>query len=165
MSDINITVTKEEIISLLERYINHPDSKELAKLIGNWMTNNDKSAKQLYKALTGIFPKNMYDEGDFVWIRMDYLSTWKFDRKLTREKNLPNYKISDKNDFILCQIVKKVLYQNHDYEVEYRVVDDNNQIVEITQLVPEESISYREESFFDFIEKMDKPDEEPDLPF
>lgn len=165
MSDINITVTKEEIISLLERYINHPDSKELATLIGTWMTHDEKPAKQLYKAMTGIFPRHMYEPGDFVWVRVDFLSTWKFNKKLTKEKKLPNYETFDNNDYILCNIAEKYLYKSYDYEIAYTVVDDQNNVIEVTQSVDERAVFRKEESFFEFIDKIDTLDKSEDLPF
>lgn len=165
MSDINIIVTTEEIISLLERYINHPDSKELAKLIGTWMTNDEKPAKQLYKGITGIFPRHLYEPGDFVWIKIDFLSTWKFDRKLTKDKKLPNYSTFDNSDYLLCRIDKKYMYKNYDYHIWYNVVDSNDAVIEVTQDIDERIILHKEESFFEFIDKIDKPYEELDLPF
>jgi len=157
---INVQVTATEVKNLLMRHLDIKQSDSVANVIIGHMAQTAKGLPQLFKGLMSIFPTAEYMPGDMLWIKLDSLSSWKYDMPAT--KALPNVK----DDCILAQIIDINIYMDYPYKVNIDAVKTGGKgpVVD-NMMIPDNSIVEKAEDFTDILDDLEKLRDESDLPF
>ena len=159
---INIEMTEDDIRNMLIKKLNAGSCNEpLADLIIGHIEQTGSGLTQLFKGMLGIFPSLKYEVGDYVWIPIKNLPSWKVDLKATEE--LPG--IRDKN--IMVKITDVNPYKPSEYSIEADVIYDGK-IAVVDYNIPESYIMFREESFLEILELIEQFKDEKkgeDVPF
>lgn len=157
---VNIELTTTEVKELLMRHLDIKQAHGVADVIIGHMIQTEKGLGQLFKGLMGVFPTLIYKPKDFVYVKLDYLPSWRMDKAKTAE--LP----SVNNGYILAQIVECNVYKGTPYRVTYDVIKEGEtEPKQDTAEVQEVSIREKAEDFVDILDALEKLKEEKDLPF
>lgn len=155
-----IEVSCTDLRDLLVKHLRIDDSYEVANLIVGHMQLTENGVSQLFKSLLGIFPTLEYKVGDFVWVDMAYLSSWRMDKAKTKE--LP----SCREDRLLCKIVETNVYRGSPYKVRYDIIrEKETDIKSDSSDITASAIRERAEHYLDILELLEKLKEDADLPF
>ncbi len=157
---VNIELTTTEVKDLLMRHLDVKQAHNVADVIIGHMIQTEKGLGQLFKGLIGVFPTLIYREKDFVYVKLDYLPSWRMDKAKTTE--LP----SVKDGYILAQIQECNVYKASPYRVTYDVIKEGETVVK-QEMADIQEISIREkaEDFVDILDALEKLRDEKDLPF
>ena len=123
---VTITLLSDDIKIMLMDKTKMDDN--LATLIIGCLHNSNVGTELLAKALFGIFPKLKYKVGDFVFIPVSSLPTWKTDKDATLK--LP----SCKNECIMAQVVSIDPYNTLTYKVKCTAVSADGHVAFIDVL-------------------------------
>lgn len=163
---IRIEYSQKDIQKALLAHLKDPANTKLAEVIVGYLKNQNHALSGLMKALMNIYPSTFYQKGDMVWIKFSDLPSWKMDKIQT--KTLPNYSSDAKYDRegrLLGQIIEVDPYQESPYKIFFSGYE-GGVIKEISYIAADFNIAYKEESFLnilDGLEKVDAPkqDDEP----
>lgn len=165
---ISVEFSQKDVQKALLTHLKDPTDLKLAETIVGYLAIQDNALPGLMKALMGIYPDTKYKKGDMVWVKFSTLPSWKMDKNQT--KTLPHYSPEtayDREGRILAQITEVNVYNSSPYTIEFSVYE-GGLIKQITYTVADHSIAFKEESFLnilDAVEKVDAPREEEDQPF
>lgn len=158
---INVEVSTAEVKDLLLKNLHGKDASEVADIIIGQLLLTPVGIPQLFKGLLGIFPSLEYEVGDFIWVKLDYLSSWKVDKEKT--KALPNYR----DGYLLCQISETNVYKGSPYKVAYDIIRSGYETLspEVYD-IEASSIKEKAEDFTDILDLLEEIKAKgPDLPF
>lgn len=157
---INMTLTASEVKGMLVKHLDIKQADSVANVIIGHMVQTDKGLGHLFKALVGLFPTAQYTPGQFVWIKSNAVSTWKYDMAAT--KQLPNFK----DEAILGQIIGINVYEGYPYKIAFEAIKTNEKKPsQETMTVDEPSIIEKAEDFTDILDDLEKMKDDADLPF
>lgn len=165
---ISVEFSQKDVQKALLAHFKDPSDLKLVETIVGYLANQDHALPGLMKALMGSYPETKYKKGEMVWIKFSILPTWKMDKKQTT--TLPHYspdKTYDRDGRILAQITEVNIYNPSPYTIEFSVYE-SGVIKQITYSVADHGIAFKEESFLnilDAMEKVEAPREEEDQPF
>jgi hypothetical protein len=154
---VNITLGALDIVTMLMHQTNI--SEDLARVIVGNLCHSSGGLDQLVKALMGVFPTLKYEVGDFVYISVDTLQSWKVDRDATRKLSIC------KDDMIMAQVTETDKYNSSPYRIKATAVLTGGEIGQTDQVIPESYIKGVPEDpteILDLIEELNTP---KDLPF
>lgn len=115
---IDISITQDEILDLLQRRIvEDPCKSELLTLIRAHFSE-DYQLTQLYKTLCGISLEPKVKVGEKYWVQVYNLNSWKMNKSLMRDEKIIQ------EDHILCQIVEINKYDESPIMVSYLCIND-----------------------------------------
>lgn len=167
---ISVEYSQKDIEKALLARLKDPADSKLAETIVGYLSTIDHGLPGLMKALMGSHPSCKYKKGDMVWVKFSILPSWKMDK--TETKTLPHYSSStthDREGIILCQITDTMPYQPNPYQIAYSAFESGKVIKELTYMIGDYSIAYKEESFLDILDSLGKVKEthppEDDQPF
>ena len=129
----------------------------LADLIMGHINHSPVGLEQITKGLLGIFPTAKYSKGEFVYVPVQKLPSW----RINREETLKLASCVD--SFIMAQITHVDIYDSSPYKIAYTAVLTDGKIAETEYSVIEETISHpaeNPEEILEIIENLTKP-----LPF
>ena len=148
---VNITLGVSHIVKML---MHETGIKEdLAKVIVGNLCQSSGGLDQLVRALMGIFPTLKYEVGDFVYINVDTLQSWKADKSATRKLSIC------KDDMIMGKVVETDMYNSTPYRIKATAVLTGGEIGEVEQSIPEDYIKGVPEDpteLLDLIEDLNK---------
>ena len=155
---VSIELTTTEVKELLIRHLDVKQTHMVADLIIGHMVQTEKGLGQLFKGLIGVFPTLVYKEKDFVYVKLDYLPSWRMDKAKTAELPTVN------NGHILAQIIECNPYKGSPYKVSYDVIKEGEIIVkaEMTE-IQEIYIREKAEDFVDILDALEKLKEEKNI--
>lgn len=155
---VSIELTTTEVKELLIRHLDVKQTHMVADLIIGHIIQTEKGLGQLFKGLIGIFPTLVYKEKDFVYVKLDYLPSWRMDKAMTAE--LP----SVNNGHILAQIIECNPYKNSPYKVTYDVIKEGEIVVKAEMAeIQEIYIREKAEDFVDILDALEKLKEEKNI--
>jgi len=155
---VSIELTTTEVKELLMRHLDITQAHNVADVIIGHLVQTEKGLGQLFKGLIGVFPTLVYKEKDFVYVKLDYLPSWRMDKAKTAELPTVN------NGHILAQIIECNPYKGSPYKVSYDVIKEGEIIVkaEMTE-IQEIYIREKAEDFVDILDALEKLKEEKNI--
>jgi hypothetical protein len=155
-----IEISCTDLRNLLAKYLKIDNSYEVANLIVGQMQLTEIGVSQLFKSLLGIFPTLEYKIGDFVWINIANLGSWRMDKVKT--STLPTCR----EDMLLCKIVETNVYRGSPYKVVFDIIRDKETDIKTDMSdVSASAIREKAEHYLDILELLEKLKEDADLPF
>lgn len=150
MEELNIKITKKELLELLSKKLKVPSSEKLAKLIIETI-QHEHGLTALYRGLMDIFPVLNYKVGDPIYVEAAYLASWRMDKDATVA--LPGI-LNEK--YVPCIITNCSEYRQNPYTVIYTYIQkDTANLVEDTYELPESLIYKRNETFADTLNALE----------
>lgn len=149
--EFHISIKESELLELLRTklLVNQPD-KFAALIMGH--LNSPFAATQLYKALQGLYPVLKYNIGDPIYVKLERLADWRYDK----EKTLALPGVLDER-YIPCQIESVNPYKESQYTIVYKCVKQaQTEVGEDSYDIQENSIYSRIENFEAVLEELEK---------
>ncbi len=149
--EFNISIKESELLELLRTklLVNQPD-KFAALIMGH--LNSPFATTQLYKALQGLYPVMNYNVGDPIYVKLERLADWRYDKGKTLA--LPGVL---NETYIPCQIESVNPYRENSYNVVYRCVKaGQSESGEDSYEIQEKSIHSIIENFETVLEELEK---------
>jgi hypothetical protein len=134
---VNIEMSEEDIRELLIPLLLVREPEQFATLLlGHVKT--DIGLIQIYRALQNLYPVLKYKVGDAIYVRLEYLATWRYDKTATYD--LPG---TLEGTYIPCQIISCDAYSASPYTVEYTVKREGKTDAEKDSYAIAESLIYK----------------------
>lgn len=118
MRTINVTITEEEFKQLLSKHIIISNKDRFVNLLSGILCKDAYSMSTIYKAMLDIYTVLKYKKGEFVYVKYDYLATWRINKDATLK--LPG--VIDNN--IPCEITSINEYNELSYNIKYLAVKE-----------------------------------------
>jgi len=151
MKAINVEITTEDIKQLLVKHLVIADKDKFAELIVGHVSKNNTSLTQIYKALIGVYPKFNYKEGDFVYVSLNHLPSWRMNKEKT--KALPG--VIDDN--LPCQITKVNIYEESCYDIDFTYIPKDSEIATVEHYSTSDYyITKKVENIADVLDEMEE---------
>lgn len=153
--EVSVRFRGEDIKKMLINKTGLEDN--LAELIMGNLAHSQVGLEQITKALLGIFPVANYKVGDFIYVPVDILPSWKMDREATKKLE------SCFRECIMAQIIKVDLYSSSVYQINCTVVLSDSKVGELDTYINESDIKgvpEKPEDILEIIENLNK-----ELPF
>jgi hypothetical protein len=131
---MKIEISNIEIIQRVKTLFKDDYRDEVMEVIEEVFKDNEHALSILFKLSLGIKPVLNYQEKDDVLIKPYDLQSWKFDKQLT-EKSEFAYK-----GLIICKVVKVNKYAKECYDITYKALKNDNEVIVINQSVSEEIV-------------------------
>jgi hypothetical protein len=131
---MKIEISNTEIIQRVKTLFKDDYRDEVMEVIEEVFKDNEHALSILFKLSLGIKPVLNYKEKDDVLIKPYDLQSWKFDKQLT-EKSEFAYK-----GLIICKVVKVNKYAKECYDITYKALKNDNEVIVINQSVSEEIV-------------------------
>lgn len=151
MKAIHVEITTEEIQQLLEKHLVIKDKENFSKLIVGHLSNSNVGLEQIYKGLLGIYPKFSYKEGDWVYVDISNLTSWRMNKDSTLK--LP----STLGQYIPCEITSVNPYNSSPYNINFKYVKkDTEEVSDENYYVGESYIFKKVENLIDVLDEMEE---------
>jgi len=137
--EINIKITKKEIQRALSERLSGPFKEEILDVLLKLAERSALGYSLLYKAYSGILPIQKYQIGAVLYMHVDKLETWRYNRSYTLSSEFTF------QDFIKVKVTRFDYTYSEPYTIQISVTDDNNKTYVYTTSVLEESLQLMEE--------------------
>ena len=133
---IDITISTADIKKMLSECIVTKHKTELSECIMGLLheENDNSKIKVLYKAITGITTEQLYPLGSELIVSTWTLPTWRFDKPAMYSKNLM------KGDVMPVVILKFTKYEENQYTVRFKYINDKGELIVGTDTVSKDQI-------------------------
>jgi hypothetical protein len=156
---ISVEITIEDIQQLLEKHLVIKDKQKFAELIVGHLSKSNIALEQTYKGLLGMYPEFNYKEGDWVYIDISNLTSWRMNKESTLK--LPG----TLDQCIPCEITGVDIYSAAAYSVNYKYVKkdtmvtsnlEHEEILDETYSVEERYIFKKVENLIDVLDELEE---------
>lgn len=131
---MKIEISNIEIIQRVRTLFKDDYGDEVMEVIEEVFKDNEHALSILFKLSLGIKPVLNYKEKDDVLIKAYDLQSWKFDRELTIESEFAH------KGLIICKVVKVNKYAKECYDITYKALKNDNEVIVINQSVSEDVV-------------------------
>jgi len=132
-------------------------AEDLAQVIIGNLAHSNVGFEQVTKALLGIFPKADYKVGDFIYVAVESLPSWRVDKEACKKMD------SCTDGCLMAQIIKVDLYTTDIYQVSCKAVLSDGKTGDLDWRISESDIKGVPENPAEILELMENLDKE--LPF
>lgn len=151
VKSISVEITIEDIQQLLEKHLVMKDKQKFSELIVGHLSKSNIALEQTYKGLLGMYPEFNYKEGDWVYIDINNLTSWRMNKESTLE--LPG----TLDHCIPCEITGVDIYSAAAYNIKYRYIKkDTEEILDETYSVEGRYIFKKVENLIDVLDEMEE---------
>jgi hypothetical protein len=151
MKSISVEITIEDIQQLLEKHLVIKDKQKFAELIVGHLSKSTIALEQTYKGLLGMYPEFNYKEGDWVYIDINNLTSWRMNKESTLK--LPG----TLDQCIPCEITSVDKYNGAPYNISFKCVKkDTEEVLDETYYVDGRNIVKKVENLIDVLDELEE---------
>jgi hypothetical protein len=151
IKSISVEITIEDIEQLLEKHLVIKDKQKFAKLIVGHLSKSNIALEQIYKGLLGMYPEFNYKEGDWVYIDISNLTSWRMNKESTLK--LPG----TLDQCIPCEITSVDKYNAAPYNISFKYVKkDTEEVLDETYYVEGKYIFKKVENLVDVLDELEE---------
>jgi len=151
MKTINIEITIKDLQNLLEKHLVIKDKEKFAELVVGHLSKTNVSLEQTYKALIGIYPEFKYKKGDWIYVPLNGLPTWRMDEEKT--KALPG--VMGNN--LPCEITRVNTYDESCYDIVFTYIPNGSDLKQLESYsVKENYVVKKVENLEDILDEMEQ---------